>query len=181
MTESFNKLDRKDIGEQGVKSNTKTKSDIVDFLYRFKDKFPFSKSNFDGELDVFNKIMEFLLENNLEPSKDLKAKYSQCNVNKCLTLPDFETVHEHTGMDKVTYELVVQKFNNNFVYCFDNNKLEIIKYEDSTKGGVKLLSIGHCDKVSESMIGAGLVISSEGDVKQGYFKYNQPFQVQKNM
>ena len=86
------------------------KEPIIDFLYKLKDKFPFSKSNDNSSLssnyknewntdsndtmDVFDKIMEFITQNKFKPSKKLIKEYSESKLNEALGIPTFEVLNK---------------------------------------------------------------------------------------
>ena len=58
------------------------RQEIIDFLYRFKDKHPFSGSNWDEGFDIFDMLMEFLIPLGLFPSPSLFKEYEQSAFTK---------------------------------------------------------------------------------------------------
>ena len=62
---------------------------MTDFLYRFKDKYPFEMIGEDSYLkEVYETVMDFLILFGLKPSADLFKEYQQSEVTKRLnTLP----------------------------------------------------------------------------------------------
>ena len=147
---------------------------IIDFLYKLKDKFPSSSQEKQDELDVFDKIMDFMTENNLMPSKELIEKYKKSKTNSQLDIPDYETLNHHIEMKEEEYELLIEntKDKEEFVYFFDNNNIKIEEQIGKTIAGNRFLVISHCSKNSNEMIGPGLMIYSNGEIYQGYFKAN---------
>ena len=148
---------------------------IIDFIFKLKDKFPSSSQEKQDELDIFDKIMDFMTENNLMPSKELIEKYKKSKTNSQLDIPDYETLNHHIEMKEEEYELLIENTKNKeeFVYFFDNNNIKIEEQIGKTKEGNKFLVISHCSKNSNEMIGAGLMIYSNGEIYQGYFKANK--------
>ena len=84
----------------------------VDFLYRFNDKYPFKKidndnlfcnSSQEGEMDVYDVIMDFLIPSGYFPSAALLKEYSQSETTKTLNI--FPTI-----------EYLNKKFERNIYY-----------------------------------------------------------------
>ena len=148
---------------------------IIDFLFKLKDKFPSSNQEQQDEFDVFDKIMEFMTENSLMPSKELINKYKSSKTNSQLEIPDYKTLKRYIGMKKEEYELLIKntKDNGDFVYFFDNSNIKIEEQIGETIDGNKFFVISNCSKSSNEMIGAGLMIYSNGEIFQGYFKANK--------
>ena len=64
---------------------------IINFLFRIKDKHPFSDPKKGKIMDVLNVIMEFLLGCSFKPSSDLLKEYSKSKITRELnTLPTRE-------------------------------------------------------------------------------------------
>ena len=87
---------------------------IVDFLYQFKDKHPFSNPSREGPMDVFNDIMEFLYENELEPSQKLKEYYINSELNKMLNeFPNLDQLENEykVEVDKEVFNELEKLFN----------------------------------------------------------------------
>ena len=148
---------------------------IIDFLFKLKDKFPSSSQEQQDEFDVFDKIMDFMTENSLMPSEKLIEKYQKSNTNTQLDIPDYETLNHHIEMKEEEYELLIEntKDKEEFVYFFDNNNIKIEEQIGKTIDGNRFFVISHCSKNSNKMIGAGLMIYPNGEIYQGYFKANK--------
>ena len=119
--------------------------------------------------------MEFMTENSLMPSEELIMKYKSSKTNSQLEIPDYETLNHHIEMKVKEYELLIKntKRQEEFVYFFDNNNIEIIEQIGKEIDGKKYLIISHCSKNSNEMIGVGQMIYSNGEIYQGYFKANK--------
>ena len=64
---------------------------IIDFLFRIKDKHPFSNLLEWKIMDVFNIIMDFLFEYSFKPSSELHKEYYESELTRELnTLPSRE-------------------------------------------------------------------------------------------
>ena len=96
---------------------------IVDFLYRLKDKHPFSTLIFFkylgsidvGSFDVFDLIMEFLIPSGLQPSASLYLEYARSEVTKMLnTLQTREFYNEKFDSDfqmsEETYDRLKERY-----------------------------------------------------------------------
>ena len=57
---------------------------MCDFLFKLKDKHPYSIKNTNGPMDVFDIIMDFLIPNGFEPSDALKEEYRNSKLNRRL-------------------------------------------------------------------------------------------------
>ena len=90
------------------------KDTIVDFLYRLKDRHPFStSSSFISSLfgfqkyesfDVAYRVMNFMRDNNLKPSNAQIEKYRQSKTTKIFNLlPSKEELKEKINMDEYRY------------------------------------------------------------------------------
>ena len=119
--------------------------------------------------------MDFITEHSLMPSKILLKKYKSSETNSQLEIPDYKTLNDYIGMEKEEYELLIEntKDKEEFVYFFDNSNIKIDEQIENAKGGNKCLVISHCSKNSRKKIGAGLMIYSNGEIYQGYFKANK--------
>ena len=101
---------------------------LVDFLYRLKDRHPYSNSENEDDMDVFYMIMEFLIPNSYLPSAALLKEYSESKVTKKLnTLPAREYINskfdEYTQLNEEDYELLRKRFESRppFVFCLNPN------------------------------------------------------------
>ena len=122
------------------------KEQIIDFLYKIKDKFPFSSSDNNSSLnewntdnkrsmDVFDKVIEFMIQNKFKPSKKLIKEYSESKLNKALGLPPFELVNKYTGIKREVYEELKKRYDakHRFIYYFNPD------YEIKTEKRVNIL------------------------------------------
>ena len=64
---------------------TKMKEPIIDFLYRLKDKHPSSNPK-KMSFNVAHRVMDFMRDNMLKPSKALVKKYRKSKTTKTLNL-----------------------------------------------------------------------------------------------
>ena len=55
-------------------------------------------------MDIFDKIMQFMNDYELMPSKTLIEEYSKSEVTKSFTLPDFKTLNNSIGMTQEVYD-----------------------------------------------------------------------------
>ena len=108
---------------------------LVDFLYRLKDRHPYStivfnlrNSEMKDYLDVFCTIMEFLIPNGYLPSAALLKEYSESKVTiKLNTLPSREYINsrfsEYDQMSEEDYERLKKRFESRppFVFYFNPN------------------------------------------------------------
>ena len=99
---------------------------FVDFLYRLKDRHPYSSSEMNYYLEGFYTIMEFLIPNGYLPSADLLNEYFKSKVTRELnTLPSLEYLHSKFDEDCQTseeaYELLKKRLESRppFVFYFN--------------------------------------------------------------
>ena len=94
---------------------------LVDFLFRFKDKHPFSNPEEFKIMDIHNKIMDFIEENGLEPSDTLKDEYSQSEFTKKLNqLPTCQYLEKKfkRKMKKSSYEKLKKRYESKAPYIY---------------------------------------------------------------
>ena len=113
---------------------------IIDFLFRFKDKYPFSNSSNEWSMDVFDRIVEFMFENDFWPSKELQCEYLRSEINQKLALPSYEFLNDifKGGMNKEIYDNLESRYASlpPFNYFFNSN-LEIkVKYDPYKYEGI---------------------------------------------
>ena len=99
----------------------KMKEPIIDFLHRLKDKHPSSSSESES-FDVAFRVMDFMRDNNLKPSKALVKKYRRSKTTKTLNLlPSFEELKEKIKMKEETYDRLKKAYSlkPEFIYYFD--------------------------------------------------------------
>ena len=101
----------------------KMKEPIIDFLHRLKDKHPSSTSLLEFFLfyyssesesfDVAFRVMDFMRDNNLKPSKALVKKYRRSKTTKTLNLlPSFEELKEKIKMKEETYDRLKKAYKS---------------------------------------------------------------------
>ena len=103
---------------------TKMKEPIIDFLHRLKDKHPSSTSllifflfNYSSEnesFDVAFRVMDFMRDNKLKPSKALVKKYRKSKTTKTLNLfPSYEELKKKLKyMDEETYNKLKKAYKS---------------------------------------------------------------------
>ena len=105
---------------------------MTDFLYRFKDKYPFEIIGEDSNpKEVYETAMDFLIPFGLKPSAALFKEYQQSEVTKRLnTLPPRDYLNSKFGswyeINEESYNRLKERFASRqpFVYFF-NPSLEI--------------------------------------------------------
>ena len=124
------------------------KESLIDFLYRLKDKHPFSNSEEENTMDVFYRVMKFMEDNNLYPSHKLQEEYRESETTKSLNdFPSFVSIKDKIGIRREVYDKMKERYllQPTFVYFF-NPDIEIqIDVGESTKGQ-KLINIGFVHK-----------------------------------
>ena len=107
----------------------KLKESIIDFLYRLKDKHPSSTSlSFIASLfansntfDVAHRVMDFMRDNNLKPSKALIEEYRLSKTTKTLNrFPSYEELKEKLKMEEWSYDMLKKAYRNKIIKI--NNK-----------------------------------------------------------
>ena len=104
----------------------KMKEPIIDFLYRLKDKHPsstplldfflFYYSSENESFDVAHKVMNFMRDNKLKPSKDQIEKYRQSKTTKTLNLfPSYEELNEKIWMSEYTYDKLKKAYRRKLI------------------------------------------------------------------
>ena len=99
---------------------------ITDFLYRFKDRHPYSNTEIKENMDEFYMIMEFLIPNGYLPSAALLKEYSESKVTRELNiLPSREYLNtkfdEDNQMSEEDYERLKKRFESRppFIFYFN--------------------------------------------------------------
>ena len=99
---------------------------FADFLYRLKDRHPYSNSEMIWLMDVFYTIMEFLIPNGYLPSAALLKEYSESKATRELnTLPTRKYLNSKFDWDyqmsEEDYERLRKRFDSRppFVFYFD--------------------------------------------------------------
>ena len=145
--------------------NNQFKQTIIDFLYRFKDKHPYCKqikhliiiitlrvkiviiaNHYNDEMDIFNRVMQFMNEYELIPSKTLEEEYSKSEATKTFTLPDFKTLNDKIGMTQEVYDNLKKRYSSrkDFNFFFNPNiKHKILILNENN---IKQLIIGFLNK-----------------------------------
>ena len=97
---------------------------MIDFLYRLKDKHPLCTPFIlifdciaDGEFfDVAYRVMDFMDENNLNPSKALIEEYRQSKTTKTLNrLPSYQELKEKIRMEKWVYDGLKKTYRSKII------------------------------------------------------------------
>ena len=133
------------LGEQEFKQ---LKYSITDFLYKFKDKHPYSNPEERKTMDVFDRVMLFMKDTNLKPSEELTKFYAQSETTKILNeIPTFMDLKEKIGIKREDYDKMKERYSSKtpFVYFF-NPKLDVQIKTWTNKGGLKGISIGFRNK-----------------------------------
>ena len=102
---------------------------MTDFLYRFKDKYPFKMIGEDSnQKEVYEIIMDFLIPFGLKPSAALLKEYQQSEVTKRLnTLPSRDYLNSKFSngyeISEEDYSRLKERFTSRppFVYLFNPN------------------------------------------------------------
>ena len=90
----------KELGKPGTQSfradscSTLLRELMVDFLYKIKDKHPFSNKEMEDSMEVFDTTMGFLIPFGLKPSASLLKEYEQSVVTKTIQLPTREHINQ---------------------------------------------------------------------------------------
>ena len=100
---------------------------MTDFLFRFKDKYPFKNIGEDGNpKEVYETIMDFLISFDLKPSAALFKEYQQSGVTKRLNiLPPRDYLNSKFSngyeISEVDYNRLNERLSSRppFVYFFN--------------------------------------------------------------
>ena len=96
------------LGEQEFKQ---LKYSITDFLYKFKDKHPYSNPEERKTMDVFDRVMLFMKDTNLKPSEELTKFYAQSETTKILNeIPTFMDLKEKIGIKREDYDKMKERY-----------------------------------------------------------------------
>ena len=88
---------------------------IVDFLYRLKDRHPYSSSKIKEDMKVFYTIMEFLIPNGYLPSAALLNEYSKSKITRELnTFPTREYLNSNFNKNRQMSEEVYGRLRKRF-------------------------------------------------------------------
>ena len=123
----------KELGKPGTQSfradscSTLLRELMVDFLYKIKDKHPFSNIEMEGSMEVFDTTMDFLIPFGLKPSASLLKEYEQSVVTKTIQLPTREHInqlfYESEQISSDDYERMKERYElrTPFIYYFNPN------------------------------------------------------------
>ena len=123
----------KELGKPGTPSfrtdscSTLLRELMVDFLYKIKDKHPFSNKEMEGSMDVFDTTMNFIIPFGLKPSVSLLNEYEQSVVTKTIQLPTREYInqlfYENEQISIDDYERMKEWYESRtpFIYYFNPN------------------------------------------------------------
>ena len=120
---------------------------VTDFLFKFKDKHPFSKPEEGKTMDVFYRVIQFMKDFDLQPSDELRKEYEKSETTMNLNeIPTFEVLNEKIGMKRDIYDKLKKRYSSKppFVYFFNPN----IKVQTNTgiAYGYKCFRIGFLKK-----------------------------------
>ena len=112
---------------------------MTDFLYRFKDKYPFKNIGEDSNpKEVYETIMDFLIPFDLKPSAALFKEYQQSEVTKRLNkLPPRDYLNSEFSngylISDENYNRLKERLSSRppYVYFF-NPSLQIKEWNYST-------------------------------------------------
>ena len=134
MEEQIKKLCSEDIIKTlDEETIAKMKEPIIDFLHRLKDKHPSSTSLFvillifyysseNESFDVAHRVMNFMSDNNLNPSKALVKKYRKSKTTKTLNLfPSYEELKEKIRMEEEDYDKLKKTYRRKTIKIKLNN------------------------------------------------------------
>ena len=102
---------------------------MTDFLYRFKDKYPFKMIGEDSDpKEVYETVMDFLIPFGLKPSAALFKEYQQSEVTKRLNiLPPRDYLNSKFSngyeISEESYNRLKERLSSRppFVYFFNPN------------------------------------------------------------
>ena len=111
------------------KTSTLIRYISVDFLLRFKDKYPFIKSEGGDVIDNNAVVIYFIYNNGFRPSCKLQKEYSKSEVTKKLNeFPTRDHLNRdlHNKMSEELYEKLQHRFNSRHpLNFFFNPNMEI--------------------------------------------------------
>ena len=55
-------------------------------------------------MDIFNQVMQFMIDHNLKPSSDLNKIYRNSKLKEELDLPNFDELHDKINMTIEVYD-----------------------------------------------------------------------------
>ena len=146
----------KELGNPGTPSfrtdsfSTLIRELMVDFLYKIKDKHPFSNKEMEDSMDVFDTTMDFLIPFGLKPSVSLLNEYEQSMVTRTIQLPTREYInqlfYESEQISSDDYERMKERYESRtpFIYYFNPN----IEIEERVYDGW-VLKIGYFIKATK--------------------------------
>ena len=141
----LNKNNTKTLEEQNFK---KLKETIADFLYEIKDKHPCSNPEKGEKMDVFERVMQFMKDNSLQPSRKLREKYKNSNTTKSLNeFPSYVTLKEKIGITREVYDKLKERYQSlpPFIYYF-NQKIDIISGVGRNPLQIRFYAMGYSNK-----------------------------------
>ena len=111
------------------------KESMIDFLYRLKDKYPLCTSFiliFDciaegDSFDVAYRVMDFMQDNNLKPSKALIEEYRLSKTTKTLNrFPSKEDLMKKIWMKEDKYDKLKKAYRSKIIKKNRNTLFEVV-------------------------------------------------------
>ena len=112
---------------------------IIDFLFRFKDRHPYSDPNNKENVDTFDTVINFLWDNGLKPSQKLQQEYHKLALKLLDNLPMYNRINDQTNMDKDLYSFLSLMY----AYTSRDNIFFAPKTNLKTKIGTNDISVGY--------------------------------------
>ena len=97
-------------------------------------------------MEVVYEVMDFVFDHNLEPSKELKVRYSESNINNDLKLPDYEDGPKQIGMSKHIYDNMWERYIKRGAFNFYFYSTLNIDSVYGNSGGLNVILKGHFDE-----------------------------------
>ena len=133
---------------------------IIDFLYKFKDRLPYSKLELKQSIDLFDEIMEFMRENKFKSSKSLQVQYECCQTMTNLKFPEYHILKEKLKMIIKDYDKIKERFESKspLVYFFDPELKVKTKDRVNDDGDIEV-STGYFEKMNQNNSSANVILS----------------------
>ena len=120
---------------------------LADFLYLIKDRFPFSNPEKGNVMDIHDRVMQFMKENELKPSNTLSKRYEQCETTLRLNeFPCYEYLKEKIGMKRHIYNKLKEKYKSKPAFVFMFNPDFEVQTKTEVSEGMKTIKMGFFDK-----------------------------------
>ena len=129
---------------------------VIDFLFELKDNLSFIPSDLGESMEVVYEVMGFLFGHNLEPSKELKERYSESDINNNLKFPDYEDGPKQIGMSKKIYYDMIKRCIKRGAFNFYFHSTLNIDSVYGNNGKLNFILKGHFDE--NKLIGVGYTL-----------------------